>query len=233
MTRFADLNAMGWGLMAPAGAWLGLVVLASLAGYPGIIFATPAAWLLALLVGRTTVIRSRSERLRLRLLEALLAGSILGLLQGVAFLVINPLFIDASSVEGETARTWGVVILVVGTVLGGLLASVMGARIDRLRRARKAGDAKLEVTSQFCPICSKTVMVSARYPRSVCEECAAQAADAQGRLVVFYNQGLSGGLLGRYRDSEEPFNERECYIRGVKCRVEEAHLGGVVIYPLN
>lgn len=40
---------------------------------------------------------------------------------------------------------------------------------------------------------------------------------------------MSGGLAGRYADSGEPYLLEECFVRGIRCRVEEARFGGVVI----
>ena len=68
--------------------WLAMVVLVSFAGYPGVVCVTPMAWLIALRVGNLCVARSRSEKSSQRLLEAVLAGGFLGLLQGILFLVV-------------------------------------------------------------------------------------------------------------------------------------------------
>lgn len=70
--------------------WLAMVVLVSLAGYPGVVCITPMAWLIALRVGGLCALRSRSEKSSQRLLEAALAGGILGLLEGILFLLVIP-----------------------------------------------------------------------------------------------------------------------------------------------
>lgn len=80
-----------------------------------------------------------------------------------------------------------------------------------------------------CPICGQPRPELARYPRAVCSACTAQCQSADGRRVSFANVGLSGGLAGRYVDSGEAYPLAECVVRGVGCRAEEAHLGGVVI----
>ena len=67
-----------------------MVILVSFAGYPGVVCVTPMAWLIALRVGNLCVARSRSEKSSQRLLEAVLAGGFLGLLQGILFLVVIP-----------------------------------------------------------------------------------------------------------------------------------------------
>src|SRR6187455_1006641 len=70
--------------------WLIAVLIVSIAGYPGVVCVTPMAWLIALRVGNICVARSRSEQSRQRILEASIAGAILGLLQGILFLVSVP-----------------------------------------------------------------------------------------------------------------------------------------------
>lgn len=233
MNRNFDLKVVVRVILAPALLWLAVSWLVSALGYPDIIFATPAAWLLALPVGRSVVIRSRSERLRFRLLEAGTAGILLGLIQGATFLLIEGLMLNLRSPEREIASMMEGAVLIGGMLICGILATAIGARTDRLRRVRQRGDSRLEVTSQYCPICKNPVPVSARYPRAVCEDCAAQATDETGKGVVFSQEGLGGGVHGKYRGSGEEYTAQECYIRGVRCRVEEGHLGGVVIYPLD
>jgi hypothetical protein len=84
-----------------------------------------------------------------------------------------------------------------------------------------------------CPICAGELSAIPRYPRMVCVACVKRARAANGRPVVFYNQGLSGGLEGRYTDTGEAYLGADCTIDGVPCRAEEAHLGGVVVQVLG
>jgi hypothetical protein len=70
--------------------WLGIVLIVTFAGYPGVVCVTPAAWLVALRVGNQVAGGSRSVLPNRRLTEAALAGGLLGLLQGVLFMVIIP-----------------------------------------------------------------------------------------------------------------------------------------------
>jgi len=51
------------------------------------------------------------------------------------------------------------------------------------------------MAKQRCPICSVAVEPNPRYPRSVCRDCAAQAASADGRKLAFSNVDLSGGFV--------------------------------------
>lgn len=94
--------------------WLAMVVLVSLAGYPGVICVTPMAWLIALRVGNICVTRSTSAESSQRILEAALAGGLLGLLQGILFLVFITFLgpIQAS----EWTRT--IVLVVIQLILG-------------------------------------------------------------------------------------------------------------------
>ena len=71
-------------------SWLAMVMLVSFVGYPGVICVTPVAWLIALRVGNLVVWRSKSELRSQRLIEASIAGGILGLLQGILFIVVIP-----------------------------------------------------------------------------------------------------------------------------------------------
>ena len=83
--------------------------------------------------------------------------------------------------------------------------------------------------TQKCPICSGEVAFSHRYPGYLCASCAAKAAGENGRLLSFSNVSFSGGLTAHYADTGEARTSHICYIDGVKCWADEAHLGGIVI----
>jgi hypothetical protein len=78
---------------------------------------------------------------------------------------------------------------------------------------------------QHCPVCSEEVDPNPRYPRYVCEECAAQASSADGRLLEFYNVDMSGGYRAQYADTGAEYPSHECFIAGVKCHADEARSG--------
>lgn len=89
-----------------------------------------------------------------------------------------------------------------------------------------------------CPICSTPTPHEERYPRSVCADCVQRAADSQGRRVVGYNEGISGGLIVFYAESPSgPQTEiagavletGRCFIDGIECTMAEARFGGVVV----
>lgn len=84
-------------------------------------------------------------------------------------------------------------------------------------------------SQQTCPICNRPVPRSERYPRYVCETCAAKAKSQDGRPLEFYNEGLFGGFVARYVDDGTPYNSHECFIDGIRCYADEARFGGIVI----
>ena len=103
-------------------SWLVIVLIVTLAGYPGVVCVTPMAWLIALPTGTQVAGRSRSALPSRRLTEAALAGGLLGLLQGVLFMVIVPFMGPIQS--NELANTTGIVIimLIAGVWIGAGLA---------------------------------------------------------------------------------------------------------------
>ena len=86
---------------------------------------------------------------------------------------------------------------------------------------------------QFCPICQRSVPPSPRYPRYVCTSCATRVNSKDGRLLKFSNIDMSGGFTGEYHVSGQPYDSHECYIDGILCYADEAHLGGIVIQPIE
>jgi len=112
-----------------------MVLLVSLAGYPGVVCVTPMAWLLALRVGNICVARSRSEESSQRLLEAALAGGFLGFLQGILFLVIIPFMGPIQPNEITKTIVLTLIMLIVG-VLAGAALSLFTAFLNEQRRNR-------------------------------------------------------------------------------------------------
>lgn len=98
--------------------WLAMVVLVSLAGYPGVVCITPMAWLIALRVGGLCALRSRSEKSSQRLLEAALAGGILGLLEGILFLVVIPFSGPIQPDERTQTIILSAIMVIVGIFAG-------------------------------------------------------------------------------------------------------------------
>ncbi len=82
---------------------------------------------------------------------------------------------------------------------------------------------------QKCPICAAAVEPSPRYPSYVCFNCCAKAADENGRPLGFGNVSFSGGFVAWYKDTDEERDSHICFIDGIKCWADEAHMGGIVI----
>ena len=85
------------------------------------------------------------------------------------------------------------------------------------------------MSEQFCPICGAAVEPNVRYRNYICFECCAKAVDEQGRKLGFGNESLSGGFVAWYADTKEPRESHICYIDGIECYADEAHMGGIVI----
>ena len=115
--------------------WLFMVLLVSVAGYPGVVCVTPMAWLLALRVGNLCVTRSKSGQSSKRLIEAALAGGFLGFLQGVLFLVIVPFMGPYQS--DEITKTIGLTLFMifVGILAGTALSFFTAYLIEQRRRS--------------------------------------------------------------------------------------------------
>jgi hypothetical protein len=70
-----------------------------------------------------------------------------------------------------------------------------------------------------------------RHPERLCEVCALDATDEQGRAVRFGNRDLSGGFRSWYADNGEDYGRHECMVGGQACWATEARFGGIVIAP--
>jgi len=89
-----------------------------------------------------------------------------------------------------------------------------------------------DITLTNCPICNQKMPANPRYPDMVCSECFHQAADEKGNYLKFFNDDATGGLVILYATGEERIS-RLCYINGVACVADEAHMGGVGIQVLR
>lgn len=83
--------------------------------------------------------------------------------------------------------------------------------------------------SQECPICRSTVAESPRYPRYICNTCAARVTDAEGRILTLFQASPDGEYAAAYADNSETYDSNEVYVNGVACWAEEARFGGIVI----
>ena len=85
---------------------------------------------------------------------------------------------------------------------------------------------------QHCSICKKPVQLSERYPRYLCEQCAARAKSKDERMLSFSNESFSGGFIAKYADTGEIYPSHECYVDGIPCYADEHYYGGIVIQPI-
>lgn len=94
--------------------------------------------------------------------------------------------------------------------------------------------AKEGTKQQHCPTCNRYVKYDERYPNYICVKCIDLAADKDGKAIVFYNITQDGhGCQGKYIASEKLYRSSFCYIKGIKCKAQEAYLGGIVIRPVG
>lgn len=85
------------------------------------------------------------------------------------------------------------------------------------------------MSEQYCPLCGVKVEPNVRYGNSICFECCARAVDENGRKLGFGNESLSGGFVAWYADTNAARDTHICYIDGIECWADEAHMGGIVI----
>jgi hypothetical protein len=87
---------------------------------------------------------------------------------------------------------------------------------------------------QHCPTCYRYVKYNERYRDYICKRCVELATDKQGQLIAFHNITESGhGIQGVYTASGKLYRSTTCFIKAVKCKAEEAYLGGIVIKLLE
>lgn len=133
ISRF-DLRTVLKTLLVCFVPWLSVVLLIAWRGQPGVICMTPLAWLMALWVGVRCAANSSSITAKHRLTEAAVAGALFGLLQGVLFTLVVSRMTTAD--ENAQATRFVIVIIVLGTLVGGGLAALNAWLFER-RRARQ------------------------------------------------------------------------------------------------
>jgi hypothetical protein len=68
-----------------------------------------------------------------------------------------------------------------------------------------------------------------RYPNMVCTACQVFITDENNRQIEFFNESISGGIIGIYKITGEPYNSTQCFINNIKCEAKEGRFGGIVI----
>ena len=105
------------------------------------------------------------------------------------------------------------------------VAAAIATLEDPANRTQKCG----------LPECTRTVYPNPRYHNHVCRDCQRESppVDSQGHLIDFFNANADGGFLSAtIIDGEKVWGEEHiCYIKGVRCRADEARFGGIVITP--
>ncbi|WP_293302504.1 hypothetical protein [Pedobacter sp. UBA4863] len=100
-------------------------------------------------------------------------------------------------------------------------------------KSKKQGKAAASPTRQYCPICSRYVKASTRYPNYICLNCQELAVDDNEQKVAYHNTTDDGhGCEGIVIATKEK-TSNTCFIKGVKVKVEEAYLGGIVFLPFK
>jgi len=112
-----------------AAVWLLFMLVPTLAGQPEVIIATPCGLILALVAGTGALVSIRGiVRESLTRAEAVLAGAMVGVFEGIVFAVWAPILMVLK--EGETvsdAMLLGIAFLFIGVMAGGLVGAILGA----------------------------------------------------------------------------------------------------------
>ena len=132
-----DFGAVLKSLLPPIIVWTTAVVFVTFVGHqPGVICVTPVAWLMACWVGMWCVRVSRSAAKSSLLLEAAIAGGLLGLLQGVLFAIIAPSMGEIRPDEQRKYLILSIVMIAAGALISAGLSVAVGAA-QANRRASK------------------------------------------------------------------------------------------------
>jgi hypothetical protein len=112
-----------------------MVTVCLLARYPGVVCVTPLAWLLALVSGNRYVELSKGRADPQPLLAPALLGALLGLEQGIVFVLVSSLGMPPETPADAQKAAWLSVVVV---VLGMLICAALSAAIAWLRLRRSA-----------------------------------------------------------------------------------------------
>lgn len=118
----------------------------------------------------------------------------------------------------------------------------LAAAVSQAEATMSSGDVTVALTwrddplhigpgEHACPICRSPAVDSTRYPDRLCPACVLEATDGQGRPLAFANSSAGGGFEARYVEGGAPYVGHDCFVRGVRCRAEDAYLGGIVLRP--
>ncbi len=130
-------NGLDWRAIlsgvAPVACVVGMAVLAELGGYPGVVCITQMAWLIGLASGQRVATVTRSEPPRRPLVEAAIAGALVGIIEGVLFVVVSTQFELRDAEEMAQALGLAACVVVGGVAVTGGLAVGMAWVVVRRR----------------------------------------------------------------------------------------------------
>jgi hypothetical protein len=116
--------------VAPVAWFVAMAVLATLGGYPGVICVTPMAWLIGLAAGQRVAMGSRNAPGRGVLLEAAIAGALVGVIEGLLFVVIGSRAELRDATEVQQMLGWSACMVLLGVpVTAGLAVGMAKVRM--------------------------------------------------------------------------------------------------------
>ena len=130
-----NLSAFIRTLITPLVIWGGLVGMAVLANQPGIVCITPVAWLLALWSGVHYINMSEGVPDRYPLLGPAIVGALLGLGQGILFLLVSSWAMPVTTPDDQAKAALLTAVIFVGGILACAALSAFTAWL-RLHRKR-------------------------------------------------------------------------------------------------
>ena len=87
---------------------------------------------------------------------------------------------------------------------------------------------------QHCPACNSYIKYIEGVPAYICAKCVSLAADKNGNSVLFKTITENGnGVQGIYKETGKLYRSTICYIKGIKCQVEEIAAIGMISKPFN
>jgi hypothetical protein len=138
-----DSRAIAAGV-APVAWFVGMAVLATLGGYPGVICVTPMAWLIGLAAGQRVAAVSRSAPGRRVLVEAAIAGALVGVVEGVLFIIVGSRAELRDAAEVQQMLGFGACIVGLGVPVTAGLAVAIAWVMARRRAQEEAAQAQHE-----------------------------------------------------------------------------------------
>lgn len=133
-----DLRAILSGV-TPVTWFVAMAVLATVAGYPGVVCITPMAWLLGLSAGQRVAAVSSSPPGRRVVVEAGIAGALVGLIEGVLFVLVGSRAELSGAEEVQQMLAFSACIVLLGIPVTAGLAMALAWMVERRRAREEAG----------------------------------------------------------------------------------------------